>query len=161
MSNKTPKASVAKTASAPKKYRKLFLNICILGCLMVLAVVLSLHRSAHTLVIGEKSYKYETAATQSEQERGLSYRQSLGKNNAMLFVFQQPAQECFWMKDMNFPLDIIWLDANKQVVHIEQNVSPSTYPNSFCPPVAAKYVVEVNAGSTAGGKLKLGDRISF
>jgi len=161
MSNKTPKANAAKTASAPKIYQKLFIAVLVGGVLLSLFAALTLHNTAHRLTFGGRSFSYETAVTQQQQELGLSYRRNLAKNAAMLFVFPKPAIECFWMKDMNFPLDMIWLDANKRVVHIEQNAPPSSYPNSFCPIIPSQYVIEVNAGTISATGLKIGDPVSF
>lgn len=89
----------------------------------------------------------EVVDTAELQQLGLSGRQDLGDNSGMLFVFDDSSIErCFWMKDMNFAIDMVWLDSDKKVVHIENDVAPETYPNSFCPDQPAKYVLEVNAG---------------
>jgi len=158
MSSKTQKANAAKTASAPKK---LFIYTCIVALGFAVFFALSLKHASPVLKFGNQSFNYERAVTQQQQEKGLSYRQSLSKNQAMLFIFDKPDVECFWMKDMNFPLDMIWLNADKQVVHIEHDVQPSSYPNSFCPDTPAKYVIEVNAGTTTSVGLKTGDQVSF
>lgn len=158
MSNKTHANNGAKTASA---LRKLFLVATILGIVLAAVFTFSLRKAAPVLKLGGQSFTYETAVTQAQQERGLSYRQSLGKYQAMLFMFDRPGIECFWMKDMNFPLDMIWLNANKQVVYIERNAQPSSYPNSFCPDAATQYVIEVNAGTVTATGLRVGDQVSF
>ena len=160
MSNKTQKAAAAKTGSAPK-YKQLFIKLLILGVLIVAAGVVGSRHAQISLRLGARSFEYETARTQAEQEKGLSDRTSLPKNRAMVFAFDQPAIQCFWMKDMNFPIDMIWLDANKTIIHIEQNVQPNTYPHAFCPHSPAKYVVEVNANTSAEAGIKVGDQVSF
>lgn len=160
MSNKTRKAVAAKTASVPK-YKKLFLKLFILGCLIVVAAAAGTRQAPSLLKLGLFSFEYETARTQAEQEKGLSDRTSLPKNHAMVFAFDRPAIQCFWMKDMNFPIDMIWLDTNKTIVHIEQNIQPNTYPHAFCPHSPAKYVIEVNANISAEAGIKVGDHVSF
>ena len=55
--------------------------------------------------------------------KGLAVKNQLKENEAMLFVFDDPAEHSFWMKDMKFPIDIIWLDSDGKVVHIEKNLS--------------------------------------
>ena len=57
-------------------------------------------------------------------EKGLAVKDQLKENEAMFFVFDKPEKHSFWMKDMNFPIDIIWLDSTDKVVHIEQNLQP-------------------------------------
>lgn len=86
------------------------------------------------------------ADTPKERARGLSGREQLSDREGMLFEFSRPDEYCFWMKDMKFPIDIIWLGSNKQVVDIKSNVSPDTYPQTFCPNEPAQYVIEVGAG---------------
>ncbi len=105
----------------------------------------------------------EIADTESERARGLSGRAALGENEGMLFIFDEPEMPGFWMKDMHFPIDIIWLDENRQIVGLHENIAPDTYPAIFYPPrlVEAgpprpiKYVLEVNAGWVAARQLKL------
>jgi hypothetical protein len=79
----------------------------------------------------------------------------------MLFISKVPAKECFWMKDMRFSLDILWLDASHRVVHIEQGVSPGTYPRTFCTKVPAMYVIELPAGSVAEDNIQQGQILNF
>lgn len=90
--------------------------------------------------------KLQYAQSPAEHAQGLSNRPNLPADSGLLFIFVAPAQQCFWMKDMQFPIDIIWLSSDKQIQHIEKNVSPSTYPNTLCPQASSQYVVEVNAG---------------
>ena len=65
------------------------------------------------------------------------------------------------MKDMDFSIDIIWLDRDRRVVHIEKNVSPNTYPDVFRSNVAAKYVLEVYSGQAGARGIGLGDQAEF
>jgi uncharacterized protein len=97
----------------------------------------------------------DIADTPALQERGLGGRDGLAVDHGMVFPYSSPSQRCFWMKGMRFSIDIIWLDANKKVGHIEKDLSPDTYPQSYCPEVAAQYVVELQAG--AADKLGIAD----
>ena len=119
------------------------------------------HTSADTLLVNGRSFSLEVAATVQSRELGLGNRTSLPADHGMLFVFSHVAPECFWMKDMHFPLDMIWVSSDKKVVHIEQNVAPSTYPNSFCPVTPAKYVIELNAGTAATADIRNGESLDF
>ena len=97
------------------------------------------------------------ASTSAEQERGLSDVPSLSPTTGMFFDFDTPDNYGFWMKDMAFPLDIIWLDQGFKIIHIEQSLSPSTYPQVFYPGSPAKYVIEVNAGMAQKFSLVIGE----
>ncbi|MFA5999964.1 MAG: DUF192 domain-containing protein [Candidatus Paceibacterota bacterium] len=101
------------------------------------------------------------SVTPEELARGLSGRDSLEKNQGMLFVFDQPAERSFWMKDMNFPIDIIWLGMDKKVTHIEKDVQPESYPATFSGGSDALYVLEVNAGFSDKHNLRVGDQVFF
>lgn len=103
----------------------------------------------------------EIADTPALREQGLSGKPSIDADYAMLFVFEKPDIYYFWMKDMNFPIDIIWLDENLVVVGLEENATPASYPASFGPEAAAKYVLEVQAGIAKKESLKLGSRVIF
>ena len=116
---------------------------------------------AATAQIHGHTLRLEYADTPAQQEKGLGGRDTLPAEQAMLFRFKEAAQQCFWMKDMRFSLDIIWLDAAKKVVHIEPDLSPATYPRDYCPAEPAQYVLEANAGTTQAFHLKVGDSISF
>ena len=81
----------------------------------------------------------------------------------MLFVFDHDDRYRFWMKDMKFPIDIIWLDRRDRIVTIHENVSPC--PADPCPvytpPANARYVLEVSAGFSRAHDLKPGVRVSI
>ena len=113
------------------------------------------------VMLGNTLFTLEVADTFALHERGLSYRQSLAPQTGMLFVFDTPGMYYFWMKDMNFPIDIIWLDQNKKVVHIEHSLSPSTYPDSFGPETPTQYVIEIPAGEAKQANFVIGDTVNF
>ncbi len=105
--------------------------------------------------------KTEIADTQALKNLGLSGRNSIDEDRAMLFVFNDSGYYGFWMKDMKFAIDIIWIDENKKIVHIAPNVAPDTYPESFQSKGLAKYVLEVQAGLTKSKNIKVGDSVEF
>ncbi len=78
-------------------------------------------------------------------QRGLSGVRSLGELEGELFIFDSAGVYGIWMKDMQFPIDVIWIDNNFKVVHIEKNISPGTYPQVFANTTPARFVLEVNA----------------
>ena len=111
-------------------------------------------------IAGQK-IKVELADTPLEHARGLSGRSGLKEDEGMLFVFSRPGLYPFWMKDMNFPIDIIWLDENLKVISIKKNAQQDSYPDIFSPEVKAKYVLEVTSGFTDEHDLKVGDTAEF
>lgn len=99
------------------------------------------------------------ADTPWEREKGLSGSTSLNDKSAMFFVFEEADEHGFWMKDMNMPIDIIWIDESNRIVDIRENISPDTYPQVFKPSAPAKYVLEVNAGYVDRNGIAIGDTI--
>ena len=91
-----------------------------------------------------------------------SGRQELGKSEGMLFVAEKDGDIPIWMKDMRIPIDIIWLDAKKKVVHVKRDVWPDNEPHEvYHTPVPARYVLELPAGSTREHGIKPGVTARF
>ena len=111
---------------------------------------------SRTVFVGERQYVLERADTDIKREKGLGERDALCKECGMLFVFDEPGQYAFWMKDMRFPLDIVWLSGDN-VVFVAHNVQPD-FSGIIEPGVAADRVIEVNAGAAesleSGGKVR-------
>ncbi len=89
--------------------------------------------------------------------RGLSGMPSLEPTEGMLFIFDQPDYHGIWMKDMRFPIDIMWLDSNRKIIYRKENVHPDTYPESFEPPNKARFVIETNAHYMSTFDIQVGD----
>ncbi|MFA6416230.1 MAG: DUF192 domain-containing protein [Candidatus Paceibacterota bacterium] len=103
----------------------------------------------------------ELATSEKQRGRGLSYRQEIKSDAGMLFIFDRAGKPGFWMREMNFPLDIIWLDTNRNVVFLNKNISPNTYPQIFQSPLPIKYVLEMKAGEIDNLKIKIGSHLGF
>lgn len=104
--------------------------------------------------------KLEIVDTEDKRQQGLSGRGLI--TGGMLFVFDDVSQDhCMWMEDMNFAIDIIWLDESKTVVDLKQSITPATYPASFCPSQKALYVIELGAGEAAINRVAVGDTLKF
>src|SRR5215218_5443429 len=100
----------------------------------------------------------EIVDTPDAVERGLMFRESLGPNEGMLFIFEKTGFYPFWMKNTLIPLDIIWIDEQWRIVSIAESVPPCrTDPCATYPPAGdARYVVEVSAGfATAGERVRV------
>ena len=113
------------------------------------------------LKLGDKLVTMDIADTPDKMRLGLGGRQSLAADRGMVFVYAGTGQRCFWMKDMKFSIDILWLDAQRKVGHIEKSLSPDTYPQTYCPDVATQYVVELPAGASEADGIKVGDSLGF
>jgi len=118
------------------------------------------------LNIDSATFTVEIASTSLEQTRGLSFRPSLGANDGMLFIFGAGSTQTFWMKDMNFPLDMIWI-SGATVVGVAQNV-PAPAPGTqlwelptYTSPSNTDKVLEVNAGTVAKYNIRVGDGVTI
>ncbi len=93
--------------------------------------------------------------------KGLSDTSGLGDSEGMLFVFGTPGRWGMWMKDMHYSLDMVWMDGNKKIVYITQNVTPDTYPKVFLPDLDALYVLELPSGFVAANGVTIGQVAGF
>lgn len=113
------------------------------------------------VVIAGQTLRAELALTPESQAQGLSDRNSLAEDAGMLFVFDRPGKYPFWMKDMNFAIDIIWIGEDLRIVYIKKDARPESYPEAFGPGKDAKYVLEVVSGFSEKNNLKEGDKVEF
>ncbi len=100
------------------------------------------------------------ADTAAERAMGLSGTQALPEGMGLLFVFESDGTPGFWMKDMLFPIDIVWISANGEVVGIEEQVSPDSFPTIFQPVEPVRYVLEVPGGFSAKNNLQKSMKVS-
>lgn len=100
----------------------------------------------------------EVVDTPLAMERGLGSREELPPGGGMWFVFPFGGRNGIWMKDMKFPIDIIWFDKNLKVVGIKENALPESYPEIFYPKENSLYVLEISAGFAANKKIKIYDQ---
>lgn len=107
----------------------------------------------------------EIADTVKKRADGLMYREHLEKNRGMLFAFSQAGPWTFWMKNTKIPLDIIWMDEKKRVIHIERNVPICTRTDDSCPQYRpnddATYVLELAGGAAEGFRVERGMKLQF
>ena len=102
----------------------------------------------------------ELAETDYETQIGLMYRHSMEDHQSMLFIFDGDEPRSFYMKNTEFPLDIIFINSNKEVVSIQKNAKP--FDKSSLPSAGpAMYVLEVNAGLSDSWGLEAGDHIEW
>ncbi len=109
--------------------------------------------------VGRFNYTLEIVSSAKDRQKGLSDRPDLPALQGMLFIFEVVDDYGIWMKDMNFALDIIWLNENQRVIDWEENVQPTSYPEIFRAETDSLYVVEINAGEVDRSGLQIGDYI--
>ena len=105
-------------------------------------------------------FDIEFARDDYERETGLMYRKTMQDNQAMLFIFKDEQPRYFWMKNTYIPLDIIYINAGKQIVSIAKNAQPMN-ETSLPSRLPAQYVLEINAGLSDDYALKKGDKVSW
>jgi uncharacterized membrane protein (UPF0127 family) len=111
------------------------------------------------LIIGSTTVQASVADSLPERIKGLSNTPYLPEGVVKLFAFGIEGEHSIWMKDMNYALDILWVSKEGKIVHIEEDITPETFPKSFASPTPAWYVIEANAGFVASTSLKLGDTV--
>jgi uncharacterized protein len=149
-----------------------FLKVLIWVALAVLAVALYRHPSfissfwiepdMPVITFNEKTPLRVTVVEKEEERmRGLSGRESLEPTEGMLFIFPQSGYHSFWMKEMRFPIDIIWVGEDGTIVDIAPVVRPETYPKAFEPKAPARYVIEASAYFTQSFGISVGDTVQI
>jgi uncharacterized membrane protein (UPF0127 family) len=113
----------------------------------------------YTIYLGSKALEVTIADEHQERVQGLSGITNLGDFDGKLFIFDESGTHRIWMKDMQIPLDILWINENLEVIHIEEAVSPDTYPQAFTSKDDARFVLEVNARLVSSIKVAVGDRL--
>jgi uncharacterized membrane protein (UPF0127 family) len=104
------------------------------------------------------------ASSDEQRIRGLSGIEKMNENEGMLFLFDKPSKQGFWMNKMNFPIDIIWLNSNNKVVHIEKQLEPCKLFLAcpvYNPEVDSLYVIELRSGFADNHSIKNDMIINF
>ena len=145
------------------KTKFLFVVVCVVVVIISLVFIYknTNHSDYVSITINNTRILARVADTPEKMATGLSGALSLPENNGMLFVFESPEIYSFWMKDMNFPIDIIWIDENFRVLDITKNLEPKTYPKKFSSEKPILYVLEVNAGFSDARNIQKGAFVSF
>jgi len=116
----------------------------------------------YEMKIGQANIKYELAKTDKEVELGLSYRKSIPQGQGMLFVFPKKGFRTFWMQEMLFPLDMVWI-ADEKIVQIDKNIPIKT--NGAWTVVNADFpadkVLELTGGEADRMGINAGEKVLF
>ncbi len=151
--------------------RKLFI---IYGVLVLAVIAIAFFRlrdfnffggaSEQEITINEVTYSVSIARSPEEKQVGLSDRENLGDNDGMLFVCDEKDRYQFWMRNMNFPIDIIYISDNT-VVDVIENAQPpedeNATPEVYTPDEPANYVLELKAGQAERAGIEVGNTITL
>lgn len=107
--------------------------------------------------------KYSVLVSNTEEKRilGLSNTTKLDEKNVMLFIFPQNDYHGIWMKDMNYSIDIVYLDEDMTVINYFDNIAPTTYPTVYYPEKLARYIVEMNSGERSKSGIDKGVKLYY
>jgi len=139
----------------------------ILGVLTVVLaaafwMIYPLIQTTTNLRIGDGVFDARVATTQSAREKGLSGTSSLGEQQALILAFPSDSKWQIQVRDMKFPIDIVWLDKDLKIVYIVKNVTPEiSVDTAYKPEFDARYVIELQAGTVDKQKIKLGKTAVF
>lgn len=133
--------------------------VAIVATAILVVSVKNSHQSRVSL--GGEEIVVTLANTPELQAKGLSGYKGLMPNEGMLFRFQKPGMHGFWMKDMLFPIDIIWFDENKRIVDSWENATPESYPQIYTPRTESQFVLEVPDGFYLKHNLKIGNKLEI
>ena len=136
-----------------KSFFFLFLFLFLVGCAQV---------CVDKICFDDSCFEVELPRTNQEFMTGLMFREHLPENEGMLFVFQEEAKHSFWMKNTLIPLDIIWMNKDLEVVHIETATPCEEEPCTvYAPTEEALYVLEINAGLAEKNDVFIGSKVSI
>ena len=145
-----------------KKQSLIFLILIFIIFLISIYIISNQQNKNPEVCFEENCFLVEIALTQEEKAKGLMFREFLNEDKGMLFVYDEEKVYNFWMKNTLIPLDIIWINSNKEVVYIKHEAQPC---NGLCESISpgknALFVLEINAGITEKLNIIIGDKIKF
>jgi len=115
----------------------------------------------YQIYLGEAGLTVTIADEPAEWQQGLSGLKKLDDTTGKLFIFIEAGLYGMWMKDMLIPIDMIWIDEEFTVIHIESNVIPNTYPKTFASDEPARFILETNALFADTFNIKIGSKLKL
>lgn len=142
--------------------------LAVLGSIVVLAYQFGepyteeyLRNQITSVTIRDVGIDVVVADTPETREQGLSDLASIGSKEGLLMIFDESDHHAIWMKGMNFPIDIIWIDEHFKIIDITEAISPETYPSIYEPSSPARMALEVNARFAATYRIAVGDTVGL
>src|SRR3989338_3791933 len=128
--------------------------------IVALIISISCAKVENKVCFKEECFNVEIMDSKEERANGLMFKENLDIDKGMLFVFEKEDKYDFWMKNMKFPIDIIWINEDKEIVYMHKNTPPC--PENVCfsivPDEKALYVLEINSGLADEIGLNIGDK---
>lgn len=143
--------------------RSLVAVYIVAGILVLFLIIGSVFipRNSVRVASNSGSVRAVIADTEAKRIQGLSKWPKLPKDQAMLLVFDTDKRHGIWMKDMQFAIDVIWIDRQKIVVDVIPNMKPSSYPTTYYSRTDARYILEVSAGQAKAKGFSVGTQLSY
>jgi uncharacterized membrane protein (UPF0127 family) len=139
-----------------------FLKLSLIIFLFAVISLACTGATRHKVCFRDVCITAEVSDSELEREQGLISRKHLPSRQGMLFVFKEEGRHNFWMKDMQFPLDIIWISKEKKIVDIMVNALPCVENcEILASPKKNQYVLEVNSGFVSKYNIRIGDKAIF
>jgi len=113
------------------------------------------------ITINKNTFWVQIVSDNKSRELGLSYRYGMCSKCGMLFTFDEERDNKFWMKDMKFDLDMLFIDRDKRIVGIRKDVKKESYPEVISSDIPSQYVLELNAGVVSKLDIKEGDMLEW
>lgn len=137
-------------------------GVILLAIAATLIIVTQMVQPKTHIQLGDGVFDARIALTEADREKGLSGVTSLGETEALILVYNADSMWPIWMKNMDIPIDIVWLDQSKKVVDILQNVSPDEGTDvTHIPRTKARYVIELAAGTAKSKVIHIGSVATF
>lgn len=149
------------------RWRPLTTSLLVGGVILILIVsavsyIAATFQPKTEVQLGNGVYHLKIANTAATREKGLSGVKELQPNAGLLMIYEEDGFHQIWMKDMLIPIDIVWLDANKKVVHMVTDTSPDQSTKViFTPRKQARYIIELQSGSIRQQNIRLGQEATF
>lgn len=118
-------------------------------------------RGTSTITINGLPFAVEVADTPADREQGLSGRKAISGAVGLLLVFPESEYHRIWMRDMQFPIDIIWITADYRIAGITSDATPESYPDTFRPPEPVRYVLETKPGFAEVYGIQVSDMVTL
>jgi uncharacterized protein len=145
--------------------KRTIVKLILVFALLVVGIYFYFNLSGDKVCFRSNCINVEIAETDEEKAEGLMNRRTLGENKGMIFLYEVPGRYSFWMKNTLIPLDIIWINQDREVVFIRGNAQPCPKDEGACPSIVpnkdASYVLEVNAGKVDELGVQVGDVLEF
>lgn len=139
-----------------------FAGLLTVGVLLLIFLSYRPNEPFVTVEVNGVKVAAEVADDPVEKTQGLMFRDRLGKNEGMIFPFDEEGHYNFWMLNVQFPLDLIWINSDKTIIDITLNAQPCTVNcPTYTSKVKARYVLEVNGGFVSRNNIAVGAQVNF